>query len=95
MSLRRALASVVLAVALPSAGTARASSLVFVKRADGNVWLAAADGTAAVPGERLNGTPADPYYSPTQSDVRHDRAAARGAGSCRRASIGSIGSARG
>jgi hypothetical protein len=66
---RRALASVVLAFALtlPAAPPAGASSLVFVKRSDGNVWLAAADGTQQFQ-VTTNGTPANPYFSPTQSE---------------------------
>ena len=76
----RALASVVLALALvlPAASSARASSLVFVKRADGNVWLAAADGAEQFQ-VTTNGTPADPYFSPTQSE-RGVISVARGAG---------------
>jgi hypothetical protein len=53
--------------ALPAlAAGARASSIVFVKR-DGNVWLAAADGTGQVR-VTTDGTPANPYFSPSQSD---------------------------
>ena len=66
---RCALATMVLALALmlPAAPPAGASSLVFVKRSDGNVWLAAADGTQEFQ-VTTNGTPADPYFSPTQSE---------------------------
>ena len=51
------------ALALPAG--AAASSLVFVKR-DGNAWLAAADGTAQLR-VTTDGTPANPYYSASQS----------------------------
>jgi hypothetical protein len=79
VSPRRVLASVVLALVLTGAGTARASSLVFVKRVDGNVWLAAADGTEQFQ-VTSDGTRTDPYFSPTQSE-RGTIAVARGAGS--------------
>jgi hypothetical protein len=78
VSPRRALASVALALSLASASTARASSLVFVKRADGNVWLAAADGTEQFQ-VTTNGTSADPYVAPSQSE-RGTISVARGAG---------------
>ncbi len=57
------LAATVLALAAPT--VAEAGSIVFIK--DANVWLAKDDGSGQV---RLtaDGTPADPYYSPTQAD---------------------------
>ena len=67
-----AVGSAVLAGAAPAradavgAALARAGSLVFVKPSDGNVWLAAPDGTQQFE-VSADGTAADPYDAPTQS----------------------------
>jgi Tol biopolymer transport system component len=55
----------VLLIALALAGTAHASSLVFVK--DGNVWLANPDGSGQYQ-VTLDGSAGDPYKSPSQAD---------------------------
>lgn len=55
------------AAALDFAATARASSLVFVKRSDGNVWLAAADGAEQLQ-VTTDGSRIAPYFSPSQSE---------------------------
>lgn len=52
--------------ALALAGTADASSIVYVK--GGDVWLARADGTGQRPLTK-DGTPANPYRSPAYSDA--------------------------
>lgn len=57
------LAAAVLSAAVPAA--ASASSIVFVK--DNNVWLANPDGSGQYQ-VTLDGTPAEPYSSPSQAD---------------------------
>jgi hypothetical protein len=63
--LRAAAALVATGLALAVPVAAEAGSIVFIKDAD--VWLAKDDGSGQV---RLtaDGTPADPYYSPSQAD---------------------------
>lgn len=65
-----ALACAIAFATSPSTGaavSAQTGSIVFEKRADGNIWLASPDGLR----QRrvtLNGTRADPYEHPTQAD---------------------------
>src|ERR671937_497835 len=66
---RMRLASVIAAccatLLLVTAGPAAADSLVFVR--DNNIWLANADGSGQFQ-VTLDGTPSNPYSSPSQAD---------------------------
>lgn len=60
----RRVAALTVGLVLALAGSASASSLVYIK--DGNVWLAAPDGSSPYQ-VTTDGTTADPYYRPSQS----------------------------